>query len=98
MGAGPASPAGHYEQPHLRPYIPYRRSTAREWETEAIVHEVYRDSASLMEHAEHLGDELTAAVMATGTVVGELLGDPTPELRARIVHSDVALFTPWLSI
>jgi hypothetical protein len=36
------------------------------------------------------------AITATGSVSGELLGDPSAELRARItVGGPVQLFTPW---
>jgi quinol monooxygenase YgiN len=66
-------------------------------ESECIVYERYRDSASLLEHTEHLGD-LIEAILATGSVSGELLGEPSAELRARIADSDVRLFTPFLSL
>ena len=66
-------------------------------ESECIVHEKYRDSDALIEHAEHIG-ELMEAIIATGSVSGELLGDPSPELRARIADSPVRLFTPYLSL
>ena len=37
------------------------------------------------------------AIVATGSVSGELLGDLSPELRARFdPHGPVQLFTPWL--
>ena len=51
-------------------------------ESEAIVIERYRDSDALVEHAEHL-DDLMEPIIATGSVHGELLGDPSPELAAR---------------
>ena len=66
-------------------------------ESECIVHEKYRDSEALIEHAEHIG-ELMEAILATGSVSGELLGEPSPELRARIEDSPVRLFTPYLSL
>jgi quinol monooxygenase YgiN len=50
-------------------------------QSECIVHERYRDSKALMEHAAHLGD-LNEAIVATGLVSGELLGEPSAELRA----------------
>lgn len=52
-----------------------------------------------MEHAENLG-HLFEAVLATVTVVrGELLGEPSAELRAKLADSDVpALFTPYHSM
>jgi hypothetical protein len=41
--------------------------------------------------------ELLAAILATGSVSGELLGEPSAELRARMVGSDVRLFTLYQS-
>jgi hypothetical protein len=39
------------------------------------------------------------AILATGTVTGELLGEPSAELRARLAGSEVPrLFTPYLSM
>lgn len=51
-------------------------------ETECIVLERYRDSDALLEHGEHLA-QMMEPIMATADVRGELLGDPSPELRAR---------------
>jgi quinol monooxygenase YgiN len=66
-------------------------------ESECIVHEAYTDSEALMEHAAHLGD-LSEAILATGSVHGELLGEPSAELRANLAGSKVRLFTPFLSL
>ena len=68
-------------------------------QTECVFIERYRDSEAAMEHAENLG-HLFDAVLATVTVVhGELLGEPSPELRERLAGSDVpALFTPYRSM
>jgi len=66
-------------------------------QSECMVLERYRDSEALIEHAAHLGD-LTEAILATGSVSGELLGEPTAELRARLAGSPVRLFTPFLSM
>jgi quinol monooxygenase YgiN len=68
-------------------------------ESECVVLELYRDSQAAIEHAEHLG-ELSAAVLATVLVVhGELLGEPSAELRAKLADSEVPqLFTPYLSM
>jgi quinol monooxygenase YgiN len=66
-------------------------------QSECIVHERYRDSEALIEHAAHLGD-LMGAIMATGSVSGELLGEPSTELRASISDSEVRLFTPYESM
>jgi hypothetical protein len=62
-----------------------------------MVLERYRDSEALIEHAEHLGD-LMETILATGSVSGELLGEPSAELRAQIADSPVRLFTPFLSM
>ena len=66
-------------------------------QSECIVHERYRDSEALIEHAAHLGD-LTTAILATGYVSGELLGEPSAELRAKLADSEVRLFTPYQSM
>jgi quinol monooxygenase YgiN len=66
-------------------------------QSECIVLERFRDSEALIEHAAHLGD-LTEAILATGSVSGELLGEPSAELRAKLAGSEVpVLFTPYLS-
>jgi quinol monooxygenase YgiN len=62
-------------------------------QSECVVLERYRDSESLIEHARHLGD-LGAAIFATGWVSGELLGEPSEELRSMMAGSGVQLFTP----
>src|SRR3979411_1796874 len=65
-------------------------------QSEALVLERYRDSEALIEHTAHLGD-IGAAILATGSVSGELLGEPSAELRERLANSPVRLFTPFLS-
>jgi hypothetical protein len=45
----------------------------------------------------HLGD-LGQAILATGWVSGELLGEPSAELRAKMAGSGVRLFTPYQSM
>jgi len=66
-------------------------------QSQCIVLERYRDSEALMEHAAHLGD-LSEAILATGSVSGELLGEPSAELRAKMADGVVRLFTPYLSM
>ena len=66
-------------------------------QSECIVHERYRDSEALIEHAAHLGD-LMQAILETGSVSGELLGEPSAELRASLAGSAVRLFRPFLSM
>lgn len=65
-------------------------------ESEGIVFESYRDSAALIEHGANLGD-LSAAILATGSFSGEVLGDPSAELRAGLAGGPVRIFTPYLS-
>jgi quinol monooxygenase YgiN len=66
-------------------------------QSECIVLERYRDSEALIEHAAHLGD-LGQAIFATGWVSGELLGEPSAELRAMMAGGGVRLFTPYQSM
>ena len=68
-------------------------------QSECMFIERYRDSEAAMFHAANLGD-VFAAVLATVEVVhGELLGEPSPELREKLAGSDVpALFTPYRSM
>lgn len=65
-------------------------------QSECMFIERYRDSDAAMEHAANLG-HLFQAVLATVSVVhGELLGEPSAELRAKLAGSDVpVLFTPY---
>src|SRR5215831_1281355 len=57
-------------------------------QSECIVLERFRDSEALIEHSEHLAD-LMEPIVATGSVSGELLGEPNEELRARLADSPV---------
>jgi quinol monooxygenase YgiN len=68
-------------------------------QSECMFIERYRDSEAAMEHAANLG-HLFDAVLATVSVVhGELLGEPSAELRAKLAGSDVpVLFTPYRSM
>jgi quinol monooxygenase YgiN len=53
-------------------------------QSECIVLERFRDSEALIEHAANLGD-LSEAILATVSVIhGELLGEPSAELRAKL--------------
>jgi quinol monooxygenase YgiN len=65
--------------------------------SESIVLERYRDSEALMEHARHLG-ALNEAIVATGSVSGALLGEPSGELRALMAGGDVGVFTLYQSM
>ncbi len=66
-------------------------------QSECIVLERYRDSEALIEHTANLGD-IGQAILATGSVSGELIGEPSAELRANLAGSPVRLFTPFLSM
>ena len=68
-------------------------------QSECVVIERYRDSEAAMHHAANVG-HLFDAVLATVSIVhGELLGEPSDELRAKLAGSDVpALFTPYRSM
>ena len=66
-------------------------------QSECIVIERYKDSEALIEHAEHIGD-LMEAIVATGSVSGELLGELSPELRAKMAGGAVGLFTLYQSM
>jgi quinol monooxygenase YgiN len=66
-------------------------------ESEGVVLERYRDSEALMEHGANLGD-LSAAIFATGSFSGEVLGEPSAELRASLAGSPVRVFTPFQSM
>lgn len=65
-------------------------------QSECMIIERYRDSEAAMQHAANVG-HLFPAVLATVELVhGELLGQPSPELRANLAGSDVpVLFTPY---
>ena len=66
-------------------------------ESEGIVLERYRDSEALIEHGANQGD-LAAAIFATGTFVGEVLGTPNAELKANLADAPVRVFTPFESM
>jgi quinol monooxygenase YgiN len=68
-------------------------------QSECMVIERYRDAEAAIEHAANLAD-LSAAILATVSVVhGELLGEPSAELRAKLAGSEVpVLFTPYQSM
>ena len=67
-------------------------------ESECIVLERFRDSQALIEHGEHLA-HLMEAIIATGDVHGELLGDPSPEVSANLADDGpVQLFTLYQAL
>jgi quinol monooxygenase YgiN len=68
-------------------------------QSECVVIERYRDSEALIEHAANLAD-LSSAILAIVSVVhGEVLGEPSAELRAKLAGGEVPhLFTPYESM
>jgi quinol monooxygenase YgiN len=68
-------------------------------QSECVVLERYRDSEAAIEHAANLAD-LSEEVLAIVSVVhGEVLGEPSAELRAKLAGNEVpVLFTPYLSM
>ena len=60
-------------------------------QSECIVLERYRDSEALLEHGANLG-ELSQAILATGSVTGACLGEPSAELRAKMADTVVRPF------
>jgi quinol monooxygenase YgiN len=64
-------------------------------QSEVMVIERYRDSEAAMAHAANVG-HLFGPILATVSLVhGELLGEPSAELRANLAGSDVpVLFMP----
>jgi hypothetical protein len=52
-----------------------------------------------IEHAANLGDLMGAVIATVEVVHGEILGEPSAELRANLAGSEVpVLFTPYRSM
>ena len=66
-------------------------------ESEAVVIERFASSEALIEHGGNMS-EISPAVLATATVEGELLGEPSDELRTMLTGPEPELFTPWISL
>jgi quinol monooxygenase YgiN len=66
-------------------------------ESEAVVFERFASSEALLEHGANMA-EISAKVLETGSVEGELLGEPNDELRAKLSGPEPQLFTPYLSL
>ncbi len=66
-------------------------------ESEAMVIEEYVDEQALIEHSAHIGEELSSAIISTGTVHGELLGDLSDAFRAQLTGGPVQPFAIFLS-
>lgn len=67
-------------------------------QSECTVLERYRDSDALIEHSANIGSELMEAILATGTVEGQMMGDLSAELRAKLAGGPVGLFAPYLQM
>lgn len=66
-------------------------------ESQAMVIEEYVDEQALIEHSAHIGEELSSAIIATGTVYGELLGGLSDAFRAEMEGGPVQPFALFLS-
>jgi hypothetical protein len=67
-------------------------------QSECVVIERYRDSEAAIEHAANLADVSEAVLETVSVVHGEVLGEPSTELRAKLADSEVPqLFTPYES-
>ena len=66
-------------------------------ESQAIVLERFRDSDALILHGQNMAP-LMEAIMATGTVSGELLGAPNDQLRTQLAGSPVGVFALYQSL
>ena len=66
-------------------------------ESQAIVLERFRDSDALILHGQNM-TPLMEAIMATGTVSGELLGAPNEQLRTQLAGSPVGVFALYQSL
>src|SRR5262245_29230198 len=66
-------------------------------ESQAIVLERFRDSDALILHSENMAP-LMEAIMATGTVSGELLGNPNEQIRTQLAGGPVGLFALYQSL
>ena len=66
-------------------------------ESEGIVLERYKNSEALIEHGANQGD-LAAAIFATGTFVGEVLGKPSAKLKASLADAPVRIFKHYLTM
>jgi len=68
-----------------------------EEKSEAVVIERYKDSAALMEHLAN-NSHVAKKIFLTGSVEGEVLGEPSTKLKAMLSNTPVGLFTHFLSL
>jgi quinol monooxygenase YgiN len=66
-------------------------------ESEAIVIERFTDSDALIEHGENMSP-MMEQILATGSITGELLGEPSEALKAQLTGDQPRLFTPYMSM
>ena len=66
-------------------------------QSECIILERYRDSDALIAHSKNFGD-LGAKLVRAGWVAGELIGEPSAELKAMMASSGIRTFAPFLSL
>lgn len=65
-------------------------------ESECMVYERYKSSKALLEHFENLGDTANE-LMATGTVSGFVLGEPSSELGKALESGGVQVYSSYKS-
>jgi len=66
-------------------------------QSEAVVIERFASSEALLQHGANMA-AISEAVLKTGTVEGELLGEPNAELRSNLTGPQPRLLTPWMSL
>ena len=66
--------------------------------SECIVLERFRDLDALLQHGANIGDELMAAIVATGECHGELLGAVPEDVRANLAGGPVQVFLPYRAL
>lgn len=62
-------------------------------ETRAMVVEEYESEQALIDHGEHIGDEMMEAVLSTADVHGEILGELSQEFRDMLRGGPVTAFS-----
>ena len=67
-----------------------------EEKSEAVVVERYKDSAALLEHLAN-NSHVAQKIFLTGSVEGEVLGEPSAEVKKMLSSSPVRLLTLFLS-
>lgn len=60
----------------------------------AVVVEEYENEDALRAHGEHIGEDLSTAVLATADVHGQLLGNLSEGLRKSLIGGPVMHFEP----